>query len=224
MFVGGLDVRDFLAFVAPHEEHAGAYSVLLELPHRVADLRDGHAAFHRVQQALRTALGPDPHPVAAQFGKLRGHARVQTIRTRDALKWDVQSAAPHLRGELVQPAVVDGEHIVGEPQLLGMVAIEDPLDLIHYRERGPAPVRLPKCGMAAPAAMIGAAARRNDGYRSGAVVFAPDAQVLVDIDAFAVRPGLRVEVRQQSRRAGVDRAAVAGAKVQARHLFQRDRA
>ena len=101
---------------------------------RVANLRDGDAALHGVQQALRTALGADPHAVAAQFRKLRGHARVQAVRARDALERNAQAAAPHLRGILIQPAVMNGEHIVGEPQLLGMVAVEDPLHLVHHGE------------------------------------------------------------------------------------------
>ena len=75
-------------------------AVLLELRHCVAHLRDGDAALHGVQQALRTALGADPHAVAAQFRKLRGHARVQAVGARDALERNAQAAALHLRGVL----------------------------------------------------------------------------------------------------------------------------
>jgi hypothetical protein len=68
--------------------------------------------------------------------------------------------------------------------------------------------------------MIGTAARRDDGDRSGAVVFAPDAQVLGDIDALAVRPGLRVQVGQQPRGSGVCGDAIGAAKQQARYALQ----
>ena len=212
MFVGRFDIGELFAFVAPHEEHARADTVLFELAHRGADLRNRHAAFHCVQQTLRTALGADPHPVAAQFGKLCGHPRGQAIRASDALEWNTQAAAPHLSGILIQPAVVNREYVVGEPHLLGMIAIKNPLHLVHHGGRGPAPVGFPERGMAAPPAMIGTAARGDDGHRSGAVVFAPGAQVLFDIDAFAVRPGLRIQVGQQSRRTGVDRGAGDGAE------------
>src|SRR6266700_3348908 len=67
-----------------------------------------------------------------------------------------------------------------EPQLLGMVAVENPLHLIHYGQRASPPVGFSKRGMAAPAAMIRAAPRGDDGYRSGAVAFPPGAQVLAD--------------------------------------------
>ena len=103
----------------------------------------------------------------------------------------------------IQPAVMDREHVVREPQLLGLVAVEDPFHFVRHADRATAPVRLPERGMAAPAAVIRAAARRDHRDRSRAVMFAPDAQIPVDIDAFAIRPGLRVEVGEQSRRTGV---------------------
>ena len=94
----------------------------------------------------------------------------------------------------IQPAVMDGEHVVRDPQLLRLVAVEDPLHFVHHGRRGPAPVRLAEGRMAAPAAMIRAAARRDHRDRSRAVMLAPDAQVSVDIDALAVRPRLRIEI------------------------------
>ena len=63
------------------------------------------------------------------------HARVQAIGARDALERNAQAAALHLRGILIQPAVVNGEDVVGEPELLGLVAVEDPLHFIHHADR-----------------------------------------------------------------------------------------
>src|SRR4051794_5588593 len=90
-----------------------------------------------------------------------------------------------------------------------MVAVEDPLHLVHHTERGAAPVGLSKSGMAAPAAVVGAAARRDYGDRSGAVVFAPNAQVAVNVDALSIGPGLRIQVGKLLRGASMYSAAAA---------------
>ena len=47
----------------------------LQLRDGLAHLRDGDAALHGVEHALRAALRADPDAVAAELGQLRGHAR-----------------------------------------------------------------------------------------------------------------------------------------------------
>ena len=78
VFVGGLDIGELLAFVAPHEEHAGAYAVLLELRHGVADLRDGDAALHGVEmrcEPLSEPIHTRSQPSSASCAATRAFSR-----------------------------------------------------------------------------------------------------------------------------------------------------
>ena len=69
-------------------------------------------------------------------------------------------------------------------------------------------MRLAEGGVAAPAAMIGTSARRDHRDRARAVMLAPDFQIPLDVDALAVGPRLRIEIRDQRARAGADDRAV----------------
>src|SRR2546428_4253485 len=90
--------------------------------------------------------------------------------------------------------MMDGEDVVGHPGHVGLIAIDEPLELIHDRAWLPAAVRLAEDFVAAPAAMVGAAARRDQRDRAHAVMLAPDLNIAGDIDGLAQRPGLPVEI------------------------------
>src|ERR1700678_4253239 len=63
---GGLNVGDLLAFVAPHEEHAGLDAVLFAKRNSLPHLLHLYTALHSVQNALRTAFRSDPDTEASQ--------------------------------------------------------------------------------------------------------------------------------------------------------------
>ena len=73
VFDGGFDVAQILAFVAPHQEHAGLDAVLAAQRDCFAHLLDRDAALHGIQDSLRAALRADPHAKAAQFRQRLRH-------------------------------------------------------------------------------------------------------------------------------------------------------
>src|SRR5947207_113187 len=80
--------------------------------------------------------------------------------------------------------------------------------------------------MAAPAAMIRAAAGGDHRDRAFAMMAAPDLEILFDRDALAVRPRLRVEIRNQFARAGADDGAIRAPRrdaVDARQIARAER-
>ena len=70
------DIREFLSFVTPHEEHSGLNASRLAQLHCRLHLLDGHASLHRVQHPLRAAFRPDPDAKAAEIREMlhRRHA------------------------------------------------------------------------------------------------------------------------------------------------------
>src|SRR5262245_43224139 len=89
------------------------------------------------------------------------------------------------------------EDVVGHPEHLRGVAVEDPLDFIdNGTDRAPA-VRLSKGRVAAPGAVVWTSARGNHRYRARSMPLPPDLQVARHVDMLAIRPGLRVEIADQ---------------------------
>ena len=81
-------------------------------------------------------------------------------------------------------------------------------------------MRLAKDLMAAPPAMIGAAASRDERDRTHAVVVAPGFDVSPDIYRFPIGPRLRVDIRDlQARGCAADRA-VRGPEGDAVHTLE----
>ena len=158
---GGFNVRQLLAFVAKHEEHAGLNSPVAAERDGLAHLLDFDAPLHGVENSLRAALRSDPHAEAAELSQRVRHARVEAVGARDALEGNAQAAALHLGGVFDHPAVVDGEDVVRHPGHVRLVSSHEPLELVYDGARLPAAVRLAENFVAAPAAMVGAAARRD---------------------------------------------------------------
>ena len=154
----------------------------------------GDAPFHGIQDALRTALGADPHPKATHFGEGFDDLRIQPIGARNALERQLQSAPLEFRGVLKKPAVMNGENVIGHPRHFGLVSIDQPLEFVGHRCRLPAAVRLAEYFVAAPAAMVGAAASGDKRHRAHPVMLAPDRQVPRQIDRFARGPRLSIDV------------------------------
>src|SRR5439155_6403244 len=71
--------------------------------------------------------------------------------------------------------------------------VHKPLEFIHSSAWIPPEVGLDEDLVAAPAAVVGAAARRDQRDRAHAVMLAPDLNIAGDIDGLAQRPGLPVE-------------------------------
>jgi len=85
-------------------------------------LFDGDAAFHRIQHPLRTALGTDPNTETSKLREQIDDFVVQAVGPRNTFEWNAQTATPHFRGYVLpQPAVVNGENVVGDPHHFGMV-------------------------------------------------------------------------------------------------------
>ncbi len=114
----------------------------------------------------------------------------------------------HLGGIFENPAVMNGEDIVREPQHVRLIALFDPGHFLDHRFGRSAPVRLSIDGMAAPVAVIRTAARGDHGNGARAVMLAPDLQVARNVYAFAVRPRLGIEVGNELRGTGAEHRAV----------------
>ena len=215
---GRLQVLGLLGLVAEHDEHADLDAARLQQARRVLHLLDGDAPVHRVQHALGAALRSDPQALAAEPRERLHRVLGQAVGPRDALEGHAQGAARHLVRQRAHEAGVDGEHVVDVPELVGPVALGDPLHLVrHVRGRAP-PVRLAEHGAAAPAAGERAAARGGQRDRAEAVRAAPGLEVGGDVDRLAVGPGLGVEVAQQRARPRPHHPALFVAVHDARHV------
>ena len=81
---------------------------------------------------------------------------------------------------------MDREHIVGIPEPLGMIAIDDRLDFVGDVADGPAPMRFAEHGAAAPGAGVRAAAGGDERHRADAVALAPRVEVRGQVDGVAI--------------------------------------
>ena len=107
-----------------------------------AHLLDLHAALHGVEDLLAAALGADPDAIAAELAQLRRGAFVlQAVGARDGFERTMNAAALELGGVAREPGMADGEHVVGVPDLVGIVALDDPLHFIGHVGRAAPPVR-----------------------------------------------------------------------------------
>jgi len=161
----------------------------------VVDLIDAHAALHRVEDFLRAAFGADPDAEAAEVGECVGDGRVHAVGPSDAFERDAKVARAHFCGELLDPAGVDGEDVVGDPELIGVIAVANPEDLVGNGSGRSAAMRFSVDEWLHQRQMVRAASRRDDGDRSAAVMSAPGVNVFRHVDAVAVGPGLSVEIR-----------------------------
>ena len=130
-FDGRFDILQLFAVIPPHQEHPALDAARLAGSHSGLHLFNGNAAFHGVEDSLRAALRADPHAEATEFGQQINDFVVQAIRAGNTLKRNPQSAPPHFRGVLAQPAVVNGEHIVGNPHHVRLIGGKKPLYLVY---------------------------------------------------------------------------------------------
>ncbi len=194
MLDGRFDILQLFALVAPHQEHAGLDAPRLASGDRRLHLPHGDAAFHGIEDSLRAAFGADPNTEATKLGEQVDDFVVQAVGAGNALERDAQATASHFRGVLAQPAVVNGEDVVGNPNHIGLIGGEQPLDFIDHRERLAAAVGHAKNLMTAPAATIRAAAGGDEGERALAVGIAPSFHVAHHVNRVSCRPWLGVEV------------------------------
>src|SRR5690242_2731576 len=173
----GKDVAEFLALVAPHEEHSRLNAPRLAQRYRVLHLLHGDAALHRVQDALRTAFRADPHPEAAELGQRVHYFLIQPVGAGDAFEWDQEPAFLCQGRIFIEPPVVNCEHVVGEPGHIWGIAAQQPLQLLRHRSWLSAAMGFAKYLVAAPAAAVSATARGNQRDRSLAMVSAPGLHV-----------------------------------------------
>src|SRR6185436_15693233 len=117
---------------------------------------DLHPAIHGVEDALGTALGSDPDPEASEIGQGLSHLLVHPLGPGDALEGDTYPPLLHLPCELESPALVDGEDIVHEPQLLGRVPLLDEFDLRDHVFHRASTMRLTIDRPRTPATGVGA--------------------------------------------------------------------
>src|ERR1700722_219284 len=89
---------------------------------------------------------------------------------------------------------MDGKDVVGHPGHLWLIAADEKLKFVCNRGRRAAAVRFAENFMAAPAAMIGTATRRDQRNGAHAVMLAPDFDVTGHIDGFAGGPRLSIDV------------------------------
>ena len=132
MLNGGLDIGKLFPFIAPHQEHPGLDSVRLAKGNRTLHLLDRYTPFHGVQNSLRPALGADPDAEASNFGQRFYDSGIETIRPRNALEWNTQSASFEFRRVLKEPAVMDGEYVIGHPNNFGVILTDAPFQFVRH--------------------------------------------------------------------------------------------
>src|SRR6476661_2701798 len=91
--------------------------------------------------------------------------------------------------------MTDRENVIGIPELIGIVSIDDPCDLISDVGRAAPAMREPVDGMRAPVASVRAAPRGDQVDAAGSMMLSPDVQVLLVIDGLTIRKRQCVEVR-----------------------------
>ena len=102
---------------------------------------------------MGATLRADPDAKATEFGEDIEHLFVEAIGAGDAFEWNVQAAASHFASVVAEPGVIDGEYIVGDPDYVRRVLLEEPFDFIDDEERVAAAVGLSVDLMTAPAAI-----------------------------------------------------------------------
>src|ERR1700735_2605274 len=107
MLHGRFDIRDLLAFIAPHEEHARCNPVRFAESNGSLNLFHRNPALHRIEDLLRAAFRPDPDSRATELTEQARNFLVDSISPRDALERYVDIAPIHLGGKRVEPAVVN---------------------------------------------------------------------------------------------------------------------
>ena len=99
------------------------------------DLLCRNSSFHGIQYSLGSALGPYPDAKAAQLRQCVGDSGIHAIGSCDALERDPKIAPLHFLRIPVNPSVMDSEYIVGDPEHVRLVALNDPFDFIHHTYR-----------------------------------------------------------------------------------------
>ena len=160
----------------------------------VAHLIDRHLALHRVEDALRAALGTNPHPEAAETRQRRGDVVVDALGARDALERQSNAAPLELARVRDRPRAMDREHVVRVPQALRVIALDDRLDFVGDIADRTAAMRFAEDGSAAPGAGVRATARGDERHRAAAVAIAPRAEIPREIDRLAIGIRLAVEI------------------------------
>jgi hypothetical protein len=98
---------------------------------------------------------------------------------------------------------MNGENIVGHPSHVRRIFSDQPFDFIDDKYRTTPAVRLAIDLVAAPAALIGAAARRDERHRSFAVSVTPGANIPPHVNGLPIRPRLCVQVGDLHARYGL---------------------
>src|SRR6202451_792661 len=153
-----LDIAKLLTLVSPHQEHSRLDSMRFAHRYGGSHFFSGDTALHGIQNALRTALGTNPYAEASHFRPRFDNLRINPTGPRNALERHFQSSPLQFACVLKEPAVVNGENVIGHPRHLGLVSTNQPLEFVGHRRRLPAAMCLAEYFVAAPAAMVGAAA------------------------------------------------------------------
>ena len=138
---------------------------VVQQPRRLGDLLDARALLHRVEDPLRARLGADPDgPAAGRRAARARRPRVTWSARSRHLNGVAASRASTSVGEPLDPAGLQAEDVVGDPEVIGpdtsrfshAISVDDVLG----RARG---VALAVDRLRAPVAVIRAAARRRRG-------------------------------------------------------------
>src|SRR5206468_10189539 len=114
------------------------------------------AALHRVQDPLAAALRADPDAPAAHLGQRAYDVFLHhAIGSGDRFEGHSKTATLELGGVVVQPAVVNGEHVVRVPDDIRPVAFHQELELIGGASDTTPPMGVAKDGVGAPVAAVG---------------------------------------------------------------------
>ncbi len=220
----GLDVVARLARVAELQEEADAHPGSVEPVGRASDLLHRCALLHRVEDALRAGLGPQPDDVGPGAGQRQhvGLAAHDQVGPAEALERQARVAGLHLVGEARPPAGLQAHDVVGEPDVAGGVGRLQPGHLFGHALRAARVIALAPDGLGAPVAMVGAAAGRHHVHGVAAVAFAPQTAIALYIYQI---PGWEGQVVHfgDGRAARVQARAAVVAPGQAANVAQRER-
>src|SRR5262249_47819221 len=155
-----------LAGIAKLKEEGDLDAGGVEAPARLADVLDAGALVHRVEDLLRPGFRADPDRSRPGAPKRRdGVALEQEGDPLQALEGDRNALALDQVGEALDPAGLEAQDVVDEPDVVRLVGLAQPGELLDDALRAADVVALAPDRLGAPVTVKRAAARRRHVHR-----------------------------------------------------------
>ncbi len=190
---------------------------------RRRDLLDADAFLHRVENALRSRFGAHPHRPAGRRLQRSGDGRRDLIGPQQALERNRRVALADQRRELLDPARLEAEDVVGHRHVIRPIGALEPQQFVDDALGRSAGVALTVDRLRAPVAVVRTAPRRHQVHGVVAVRAPPQRPVSIDVDQIPRGHRQRVEIADDLAAWRAADGAAAVAQAEAAHLGQSGR-